>query len=169
MNGCIKWFSSEKGEGLVTSEDDVDYKYYPHTVKGAALPQIGERVVFSVDNLDGQEVAYIKEIIKEDDEYNYEDFKVEDDYKDFMAEDSYKDSKPNGSQDQRVQCSCGKKVTPIIRTNNNLSFFGKEVNRHMCPFCGKKMYETRNGGHGWRIALVLIGTIIALAILCADK
>lgn len=46
MQGTVKWFSSEKGYGFITSEDGEDHYFNVQSINGASLPSNGDSVQF---------------------------------------------------------------------------------------------------------------------------
>ena len=107
MRGKVKWFSTEKGYGFVTGDDDIDRFVNVQAVKGADLPASGDVVEF--EHQEGKKGPRGKNvtIVK-------------------------RGSRGSAKQDDRVTCShCERRMVPRVVFN------GGSANHSICPFCGK--------------------------------
>ena len=46
MKGTVKWFSKEKGFGFITCENGTDHYFNVQSIKGADLPDTGDKVSY---------------------------------------------------------------------------------------------------------------------------
>ena len=137
MQGKVKWFSKEKGYGFIFGEDNQDYFYFVNQVAGEELPSNGDVVIFEPyqgkKGLAGKNVRLVERINSS--------------------------GQPQNSN-SKIQCKfCGKEVVPRLwHIKGNLLI--NMATQHLCPFCGKCMYET--GGDGNIAGIIVVGAIVIL-------
>jgi len=106
MQGTVKWFSSEKGYGFITSEGDKDHYFNIRGIKGAALPSNGDSVQFDSKSGDKGPRAFNVTITAKAEPQN------------------------NRPTDDRIKCpNCGKKIVPRM-----ITYRGKPE-KSICPYC----------------------------------
>ena len=114
MQGTVKWFSSEKGYGFITSDDGEDHYFNVQGVNGASLPTNGDSVQF--DSKPGNKGPRAFNVT--------------------ISERA--PSRDNRPVDDRINCpSCGKKIVPRIITN-----YGKPE-KSVCPYCAQMVRDFR--------------------------
>jgi cold shock CspA family protein len=106
MRGTVKWFSSEKGYGFITSESGEDHYFNVQSVEGTSLPSNGDSVSFESKpgnkGLKAVNVSITERAIMQGFE----------------------------KTDHRIDCShCGKKIVPRIIT------YRGEPEKSVCPYC----------------------------------
>lgn len=106
MQGTVKWFSSEKGYGFITSETDEDHYFNVQSIKGAVLPSNGDTVSFeSKPGNKGQRALSVV----------------------ITAKATHQG---NGRTDDRINCpNCGKKIVPRMIT------YRGSPTKSVCPYC----------------------------------
>lgn len=115
MQGTVKWFSSEKGYGFITSEDGKDHFFNVQSINGAALPANGDSVEFeSKPGQKGQRAVNIT----------------------ITAKAAPQRARPS---DDRINCpSCGKKIVPRM-----ITYRGKPE-KSVCPYCAATVRQFSN-------------------------
>jgi cold shock CspA family protein len=107
MQGTVKWYSSEKGYGFVTSDKGEDHYFNVKDINGATLPSNGDSVQFDSKPSDKCPRAFNLKIIAK------------------------APSQTNRPADDRIKCpSCGRQIVPRIITNRGT------LDHSVCPFCG---------------------------------
>ena len=111
MQGKVKWFSSEKGYGFITSNSGDDHYFNVQAINGSYLPNSGDTVEFESKTGDkGYKAIKINIIAK--------------------AENKIQ------RQDDRINCpSCGKKIVPRIIT------YRGSPEKSVCPYCAATVKE----------------------------
>ena len=111
MQGKVKWFSTEKGYGFITSENVEDHYFNVREIVGAELPNNGDIVEFESKRGDkGYKAVQVKIISKA--------------------------QKKEQKQDDRINCpSCGKKIVPRMIT------YRGEPEKSVCPYCAATVKE----------------------------
>ncbi|MEH8245755.1 cold shock domain-containing protein [Aeromonas veronii] len=106
MQGTVKWFSSEKGYGFITSEDGEDHYFNVQSINGALLPSNGDSVQFeSKSGNKGPRAINIT----------------------ITAKAPSQNIRP---ADDRINCpSCGKKIVPRLIT------YRGSPEKSVCPYC----------------------------------
>ncbi|WP_339013230.1 cold shock domain-containing protein [Aeromonas popoffii] len=106
MQGTVKWFSSEKGYGFITSEAGEDHYFNVQSINGASLPSSGDSVQFeSKSGNKGPRAINIT----------------------ITAKASSQNTRP---ADDRINCpSCDKKIVPRLIT------YGGSPKKSVCPYC----------------------------------
>jgi cold shock CspA family protein len=106
MKGIIKWFSSDKGYGFVTSENNKDHYFNIQSINGAVLPSNGDAVSFESKPGNKGLRAF--------------DIKIT----------SKNRTQKNIKSDDRIDCpDCGKKIVPRM-----ITYHGKPE-KSVCPYC----------------------------------
>lgn len=106
MQGTVKWFSSEKGYGFITSEGGEDHYFNVQSINGASLPSNGDSVQFeSKPGNKGPRAINVT----------------------ITAKAPSQNTRP---ADDRINCpSCGKKIVPRIIT------YRGSPEKSVCPYC----------------------------------
>ena len=106
MQGTVKWFSSEKGYGFITSEAGEDHYFNVQSINGASLPSNGDSVQFeSKSGNKGPRAINIT----------------------ITAKASSLNTRP---ADDRINCpSCDKKIVPRLIT------YRGSPEKSVCPYC----------------------------------
>lgn len=106
MQGTVKWFSSEKGYGFITSETGEDHYFNVQSINGASLPSNGDSVQFeSKPGNKGPRAINIT----------------------ITAKVSSQNTRP---ADDRINCpSCDKKIVPRLIT------YRGSPEKSVCPYC----------------------------------
>lgn len=106
MQGTVKWFSSEKGYGFITSEAGEDHYFNVQSINGASLPSNGDSVQFeSKSGNKGPRAINIT----------------------ITAKVSSLNTRP---ADDRINCpSCDKKIVPRLIT------YRGSPEKSVCPYC----------------------------------
>lgn len=106
MQGTVKWFSSEKGYGFITSEAGEDHYFNVQSINGASLPSNGDSVQFeSKSGNNGPRAINIT----------------------ITAKASSLNTRP---ADDRINCpSCDKKIVPRLIT------YRGSPEKSVCPYC----------------------------------
>ena len=111
MHGKVKWFSSEKGYGFITSSDGNDHYFNVQAINGSSLPNNGDSVEFE----------------SKEGEKGYKAIKVN-----IIA----RVEKEEQRQDDRINCpNCGKKIVPRMIT------YRGEPEKSVCPYCAATVKE----------------------------
>lgn len=106
MQGTVKWFSSEKGYGFITSETGEDHYFNVQSINGASLPSNGDSVQF--DSKPGNKGPRAINIT-------------------ITAKVSSQNTRP---ADDRINCpSCDKKIVPRLIT------YRGSPEKSVCPYC----------------------------------
>jgi len=106
VQGTVKWFSSEKGYGFITSEAGEDHYFNVQSINGASLPSNGDSVQFeSKAGNKGPRAINIT----------------------ITAKASSLNTRP---ADDRINCpSCDKKIVPRLIT------YRGSPEKSVCPYC----------------------------------
>lgn len=106
MKGTVKWFSSEKGYGFITSESGEDHYFNVQSINGASLPSNGDMVQF--ESKPGNKGPRATNVT--------------------ITEKAVpQNTRPT---DDRINCpSCGKKIVPRIIT------YQGSPEKSVCPYC----------------------------------
>jgi len=107
MKGTVKWFSSEKGYGFITSEANDDHYYRVNDVNGLELPAQGDVVEFRSHSrqkgMAAEEVSLLEK----------------------------SSTASTARRDDRINChKCGKTIVPRVISKNGAA------DHSVCPFCG---------------------------------
>ncbi len=106
MQGKVKWFSSEKGYGFITSDDGGDHYFNVQSINGASLPSNGDSVQFESKPGNKGPRAFNVTI---------------------TAKAPAQNNRPT---DDRINCpSCGKKIVPRMIT------YRGDPEKSVCPYC----------------------------------
>ena len=112
MKGRVKWFSTEKGYGFVTSESGEDHYFRVQHVVGADLPTNGDTVDFDPANGNKGPIASNVRIVSRSEPAHVR------------------------KRDDRIDCpGCGKTIVPRIITDHGVAV------RSVCPFCGGEVED----------------------------
>ena len=136
MNGTVKWFSTEKGYGFITSDSGEDHYYRVTGVKGSDLPINGDRVAFESNYGEKGPVATGVCIVT-------------------------KSANRSTSRDDRIKCpECGKAIVPRIITDRG------SLSHSVCPFCGTQIKYLADWYRFlvWLIKTTYIHPIIMLSV-----
>jgi len=115
VQGTVKWFSSEKGYGFITSDGGEDHYFNVQGVNGASLPSNGDSVQFDSKPGNKGPRAFNVTITERAPSQN------------------------NRPVDDRINCpSCGKKIVPRIITH-----YGKPE-KSVCPYCASTVKTFSN-------------------------
>ncbi len=108
MKGTVKWFSSDKGYGFITSHEDKDHYFNVQSITGASLPDNGDSVEFKPTKGDKGAKAINVVIVKK----------------------APKSAQQPTRADDRITCpSCDRKIVPRIIMDHG------SIDRTVCPFC----------------------------------
>lgn len=117
MQGTVKWFSSEKGYGFITSDSGEDHYFNVQSVTGSSLPSNGDVINFESKSGNKGKRASNVIIITKNTTHN------------------------NTRIDERVNCpGCNRKIVPRI------NFYRGEPEKSYCPFCATKIKDFTVGG-----------------------
>jgi len=109
MQGTVKWFSSEKGYGFITGEDDIDRFFHVREVQGTDLPANGYLVEFEHKEGKRGPKALKIDIVQKIEKPRFQ-----------------------ARRDDRVECNwCHRRMVP------RLIFSNGRVRKSVCPFCGQ--------------------------------
>lgn len=106
VQGTVKWFSSEKGYGFITSEGGEDHYFNVQSINGASLPSNGDSVQF--ESKPGNKGLRAVNVT-------------------ITSKAPAQNTRPS---DDRINCpSCGKKIVPRMIT------YQGRPERSVCPYC----------------------------------
>jgi cold shock CspA family protein/DNA-directed RNA polymerase subunit RPC12/RpoP len=106
VQGKVKWFSSEKGYGFITVDNDEDFYFHVSNICGSSLPNNGDLVSFEPKT--GKKGLKAQNVVIKPQNYH----------------------KERQGVDERVDCpGCSKKIVP------RLVFQGGEPVKSVCPYC----------------------------------
>jgi len=112
MQGTVKWFSSEKGYGFITSDSGEDHYFNVQSINGASLPSNGDRVNFE-SKLGNKGPRAFQVTITEKTSIQ-----------------------SNARIDERINCpSCNRKIVPRI------NFYQGKPEKSYCPFCAAEVQD----------------------------
>ncbi|WP_129139591.1 cold shock domain-containing protein [Modicisalibacter coralii] len=131
MQGTVKWFSSEKGYGFITSECGKDYYFNVQGVSGAVLPSNGDSVQFESRSGSKGPRAINVTITEKAPERN---------------------SRPS---DDRINCpKCAKKIVPRIIT------YRGSPKKSVCPYCAATVKDFSSNIIGYIIMVVIVIAVL---------
>ncbi|MHA7229470.1 cold shock domain-containing protein [Vibrio campbellii] len=137
MKGLVKWFSSEKGYGFITSDLGQDHYFNVRSVVGAELPTNGDSVEFeSKMGNKGPRAVSVK-----------------------ITGKAIKQNQSERPRDDRINCpSCDKKIVPRMIT------YRGEPDKSVCPYCATTVQNFRTN-LGAYIVLGLVAVFIIFALV----
>ncbi|WP_171053614.1 cold-shock protein [Vibrio rotiferianus] len=117
MKGLVKWFSSDKGYGFITSDSGLDHYFNVRSVVGAELPANGDSVDFeSKSGNKGPRAVSVK-----------------------ITGRAAKKNHFERPRDDRVNCpNCNKKIVPRMIT------YRGEPDKSVCPYCAATVQNFRS-------------------------
>lgn len=136
MKGLVKWFSTDKGYGFITSDSNQDHYFNVRSIVGAELPSNGDSVEFeSKMGSKGPRAVNVKITLKAE-----------------------KQAFSSGRQDDRVNCpQCNKKIVPRMIT------YRGDPQKSVCPYCAATV-QTFGSSFGSIIAIIAV-LVIAFAVI----
>ena len=116
MQGTVKWFSSEKGYGFITSVSGEDHYFNVQSIKGAKLPSNGDIVNFeSTLGKKGKRASNVIITAKNPEQ---------------------KKTRTDARTDQRITCPrCNRQIVPRI------NFYQGIPEKSYCPFCAAEIKD----------------------------
>jgi len=110
--GTIKWFSNEKGYGLITDPQNCDYRFDVRDVIGARIPKSGEQVTF--EGVSGEKGLSARDIE--------------------IAQATT--AGQTGSKDGKLDCwSCNSRIVP------RLIIYRGMISYSACPICASMLED----------------------------
>ena len=108
MKGTVKWFSSDKGYGFITSQENEDHFFNVQNIQGASLPNNGDSVQFK--STVGDKGAKATNVV--------------------IVKKAPQVAKKTERVDDRITCpNCERKIVPRIIMDHG------SIDRTVCPFC----------------------------------
>jgi len=136
MKGTVKWFSSEKGYGFITSNEDQDHFFGVQSIRGSSLPDNGDSVEFTPTMGDKGAKATNVVIVKK------------------APQVAQKTSRA----DDRITCpGCERKIVPRIIMDHG------SIDRTVCPFCTTTIEDHSLLGMLFSLVGFIIKTFFILA------
>ena len=133
MQGTVKWFSSEKGYGFITSVSGEDHYFNVQSINGASLPSNGDIVQFESKSGNKGLRAFNVTI---------------------TAKAQVQNSR---STDDRINCpSCGKKIVPRMIT------YRGNPEKSVCPYCAATIKTFGSNPLGLIVVVIIIILVISI-------